>query len=155
VRELRQRQRRAQLETARLLLLRVNGLRRFPVHPVCDLANGLTVAFFALIKQPVCNPVWGRCRSAICKAWLNGFFPVQAPNWSALELMRWNIYHYVFTLTDGRDARLPTSIGSKILLRRESTAGNIRIRVRNSCCAVDRLAKIAGAIGNLQTRTKN
>src|SRR4029077_14122994 len=28
---------------------------------------------------------------------------------------------------DGRDARLPTSIGSKILLRRESTAGAIRI----------------------------
>jgi 3-hydroxyisobutyrate dehydrogenase-like beta-hydroxyacid dehydrogenase len=31
------------------------------------------------------------------------------------------------TLADGRDARLPTSIGSEILLRREGTAGDTRI----------------------------
>src|SRR5262245_33657513 len=41
--------------------------------------------------------------------------------------MRWSIYHNIFALADGRDARLPTSIGSKILLRRESTASDTRI----------------------------
>ena len=33
----------------------------------------------------------------------------------------------LFTLTDGRDACLPTSIGSEILLRRGGTAGDVRI----------------------------
>src|SRR5258707_961002 len=37
------------------------------------------------------------------------------------------MHNDLFTLADGRDARLPTSIGSKILLRRESTAGDTRI----------------------------
>src|SRR5262245_2777371 len=43
------------------------------------------------------------------------------------QLMGWSIDHNIFALADGRDARLPTSIGSKILLRRESTASDTRI----------------------------
>ena len=35
--------------------------------------------------------------------------------------------HNAFTLADGRDARLPVSIGTKILLRGESTTADTRI----------------------------
>ena len=41
--------------------------------------------------------------------------------------MRLTNDHNIFALTDGRDVRLPTSIGIKILLRRESTAGDTRV----------------------------
>src|SRR4249920_2952031 len=40
---------------------------------------------------------------------------------------RSRMHNDLFTLADGRDARLPTSIGSKILLRRESAASDTRI----------------------------
>ena len=44
-----------------------------------------------------------------------------------VQLTLSRMHNDLFTVADGRDARLPASIGSKILLRRESTAGDIRI----------------------------
>ena len=44
-----------------------------------------------------------------------------------VQLTRSRMHNDLLTVADGRDARLPTSIGSEILLRRESTAGDIRI----------------------------
>jgi hypothetical protein len=37
------------------------------------------------------------------------------------------MHNNLCALADGRDARLPTSIGSEILLRRERAAGDTRI----------------------------
>src|SRR5215469_15329911 len=51
-----------------------------------------------------------------------------------------------FTLADGRYARLPTSIGSKILLRRESTAGNTRIHRHRRKVTESALVIVAAAL---------
>src|ERR1039458_2981613 len=67
------------------------------------------------------------------------------------QLTRWSLYHNIFALADGRDARLPTSIGSKILLRRESTAGDTRIHGHRRKVTEPALV-IVGAQGNDDSR---
>ena len=53
----------------------------------------------------------------------------------------------LFTLADGRDARLPTPIGREILLRRESTAGDTWIHGHRRKVTEPALVIVAAALG--------
>ena len=64
-----------------------------------------------------------------------------------VQLTRSRMHNDLFTVADGRDARLPASIGSKILLRRESTAGDTRIHGHRREVTESALVIAAAALG--------